>query len=52
MDWKRLWCALRGHPYPVVVPVRDYDEPMILWEPPTCSHCGTRFEGRWRGMHS
>jgi len=51
--WFRwFWCALRDHPYPVVTPPRDYEEPMILWEPPYCSNCGTSFRTRRRGMHS
>lgn len=52
-EWlKWLWCALRDHPYPKIASPRDYNEPMICWEPPRCSNCGASIEYRKRGMHS
>jgi hypothetical protein len=53
MKWffKRLWCSLRGHPYKVIIPPRDYSEPMITWEEPYCSNCGATFSAP-RGMRS
>lgn len=52
MTWKRFWCAIRGHPYPVITPKASYEEGELpTWSDPYCSNCGASF-GRNRGMHS
>jgi hypothetical protein len=56
MDWKRLWCALRGHPYPPTRSDQAYRDWLDGNEPFApdwyCSHCGAVRSDRWRGMHS
>lgn len=53
---KRLWCALRGHPYPVIRDEAVYQD-WVLGNVPFapldyCSHCGTNVTTHNRGTQS
>lgn len=56
--WKRLWCALRDHPYPKEYV--DGEDAYTEWLkgnepfPPNlcCSNCGKELKYRRRGMRS
>lgn len=42
--WKRVWCALRGHPYPHTTDTEAYQDWLADREPfapeTYCSNCG------------
>lgn len=54
--WRRLWCALRGHPYPIEWN-RDQHDAWLRGEEPFapliyCSNCGVEIKRRRGGMGS
>jgi hypothetical protein len=40
---KRVWCSARNHPYPIIHPEHNPEQPNRSFESPKCSNCGYEF---------